>query len=102
MDFESLALHASIPLSVFIVDDHQSFEQKLLIYQNFAFAVWNNDFCKTAGGNNGTRLTDFFLDFLDNAVDAGCIAVNNTAAHAVNGVGADDAFWRIKADFRKL
>ena len=87
-------------LPILIINNHQPLQQQLIVNDDLPFAVRNNDLCQPAGGDHGTLLTDLFLDFLDNTVDAGCVAVNNTAAHAVDCVGTNHAFGRIKTDFR--
>ena len=65
-------------------------------------AVWDDDFGKASGRDEGTGLAHFLLNPVNDTVDTACSAVDNAAAHAVDGIGADHLFRRIKADLRQL
>ena len=98
--------HISVVLEsarfVFIVDVHQPFKQQAVIYDYFVSAVWNDCFGKTARRNDSAGFTELFLNTFNSAIDTGSSTVDDSAAHTVNGIGADDFFWRIKTDLREL
>ena len=53
----------------------------------------DNGFCKSAGGNDRGMIAKFFPNPVNHAVNAGGIAVQDAALHAVNGICAY-YFWR--------
>ena len=65
-------------------------------------AVWDDDFGKASGRDEGTGLAHFLLNPVNDTVDTASSAVDNAAAHAVDGIGADHLFRRIKADLWQL
>ena len=57
---------------------------------------------QSSGGNQRSRLPQFFFNPVNQAVDHAGIAVHNSASHTVNGIFSDDLFGNIQADRGKL
>ncbi len=55
-----------------------------------------------AGGDDGSFLSEFFLDAIQHTVDHRGIAKYDAASHAVYGIFANDTARRIEADARQL
>ena len=55
-----------------------------------------------AGGDDGSFLSEFFLDAIQHTVDHRGIAKYDAASHAVYGIFAIDTARRIEADARQL
>ena len=87
---------------ILIVNNHQPLEQQLFIDQDLPLAVRDDDLREAARRDDRAGSPDFLLDAFDYAIDAGGCAVDDSALHTVNRVGADHTPGRIETDLWKL